>query len=385
MNLVFLSPHFPPNFENFCLRLRELGGTVLGIADAPWDDLTPQLRHGLSEYYRCDLNDYDQLVRALGYFTHRHGRLSRIESHNEFWLETEARLRLDFHLVGPSPAEVASFTLKSRMKEVFRAAGVAVAPGAVVHTLAEADSFAAQTGYPLIAKPDRGVGAADTRKLSNRNELADFFSRKPPCDYLLEGFVRGELHSFDGLVDHRGEVVFCASHVFSQGIMETVNEDRDLFYYSQRAIPADLETAGRRVVAAYGLREKFFHLEFFRTPAGELVGIEVNMRPPGGLTMDMFNYANDIDLYREWAKVVLGKGPPVEYQRPWHCAYAGRKAGKGYRLGHGQLLGELGALIVHHEPISSTFRAALGDYGYLLRAPQLDTLLAAGHLIQQPC
>jgi len=383
MNLVFLSPHFPPNFENFCLRLRELGGTVLGIADAPWEALSPRLRQGLSEYYRCDLNDYDQLVRALGYFTHRHGRLSRIESHNEFWLETEARLRLDFHLVGPTPAEVAGFTLKSRMKEVFREAGVAVAPGEVCRSLAAAEAFAARTGYPLIAKPDRGVGAADTRKLGSQEELAAFFAGKPPLDYILEGFVQGELHSFDGLVNHKGEIVFCASHVFSQGIMETVNEDRDLFYYSQREIPADLEAAGRRVMEIYALREKFFHLEFFRTPDGELVGIEVNMRPPGGLTMDMFNYANDIDLYREWAQVVLGNGPELKYHRPWHCAYAGRKAGRRYRLGHEQLLGELGALVVHHEPISSTFRAALGDYGYLLRAPQLDTLLEAGRKIQQ--
>ena len=78
MNVVFLSPHFPPHLYLFCARLRELGATVLGIADAPWESLRPELRDALTEYYRVpDLHDEDALVRALGYFTHRHGKLDR--------------------------------------------------------------------------------------------------------------------------------------------------------------------------------------------------------------------------------------------------------------------------------------------------------------------
>jgi hypothetical protein len=37
---------------------------------------------------------------------------------------------------------------------------------------------------------------------------------------------------------------------------------------------------------------------------------------------------------------------------------------------------ELGPALVHHAPISSAFSAAMGDYGYLVRAPELATLLA---------
>lgn len=52
MNVVFLSPHFPPNFYNFCVRLREAGANVLGLADAPYESLRPELKSALTEYYR---------------------------------------------------------------------------------------------------------------------------------------------------------------------------------------------------------------------------------------------------------------------------------------------------------------------------------------------
>ena len=101
MNIVFLSPHFPPNFYPFCVHLRRLGANVLGIADQSYEHLRPELRQALTEYYRVDdLHNYDQLVRAFGYFTHHYGKLNRLDSHNEYWLETEARLRDDFNIPG---------------------------------------------------------------------------------------------------------------------------------------------------------------------------------------------------------------------------------------------------------------------------------------------
>lgn len=101
MNIVFLSPHFPPNFFNFCLRLREQGANVMGIADQHYDELRPELKQAMSEYYCVsDMHNYDELIRAIGYFTYRHSKMDRIDSQNEYWLETEARLRTDFNIPG---------------------------------------------------------------------------------------------------------------------------------------------------------------------------------------------------------------------------------------------------------------------------------------------
>jgi hypothetical protein len=384
MKFVFLSPHFPPNYFQFGVRLAELGVDVLGIADEPFDNLRPELRAALREYYRVvDMHSYDELLRALGHFTCRYGKLDRIESHNEYWLETEALLRTDFNIPGIRAGEIGQIKHKSLMKKVFIKAGVAVAEGRVVRSAAEARRLIARVGYPVVAKPDVGVGAARTYKLHSAAELDAFFGQKPPVDYIMEQFIRGDIYSFDGLTDREGRIVFRTAHRYSQGIMETVNNDDLIYYYSLREIPADLEAAGRATVRAFDVRERFFHLEFFRTADGGLVALEVNMRPPGGLTTDMFNYANDIDIYREWANVVAFGRFTAEAARPYHCCYVGRKLNRAYAHSHEQALAFGGARICHHEPINGVFSAALGDYGYLVRAPELDDVLEVVRYVQK--
>src|SRR3990172_5422052 len=99
MNFVFLSPHFPPNYYQFAVALRNNGVNVLGLADEKYESLRPELKAALNEYYYVgDMHDYNELVRALGYFTHRYGKLDRIDWHSEYWLQTEAPPRPGFHL-----------------------------------------------------------------------------------------------------------------------------------------------------------------------------------------------------------------------------------------------------------------------------------------------
>ncbi len=377
MNVVLLSPYFPSNFYNFAVALHRWDVNVLAIGDMPYDDLRPTLRDALTEYYLVnDLHDYDKLVRACGYFTHRYGKLDRFESHNEYWLEMDARIRTDFNLPGPKIEDMAQVKYKSKMKRVFEQAGVTVAPGRVVRSMDEAEVFLDEVGYPVVAKPDNGVGAAATYKIRDEADLETFFAEKPPLDYFMEGFISGDLYSFDGLTDQDGEIVFYTSHYFNRGIMEVVNEGLDMYYYSLRELPTDLEEAGFRTVQAFGLRERFFHIEFFRTAEG-LVALELNMRPPGGLTVDMFNYANDISLYQQWANVVVNNTFTADYTRPYHCAYVGRKWHRNHCLSHDDLLAEYPDLLVHHEPIDAMLAPAIGEYGYLLRSPDLDVLQAA--------
>lgn len=76
MNLVFISPNFPTYYWNFCKSLRERGVTVLGIGDAPYDDLVSETRESLVEYYRVNnLQNYDEVYRAMGFFIGKYGRI----------------------------------------------------------------------------------------------------------------------------------------------------------------------------------------------------------------------------------------------------------------------------------------------------------------------
>lgn len=385
MNFVYLSPHFPPNYINFSIRLNALGVNVLGLADESYDNLPGNLKPVLREYYRVDnMHNYDSLLRALGHFTHRHGKIDRIESHNEYWLETDARLRTDFNIPGINAENILKIKRKSLMKEIYVKAGINVARGRVVRTLAEAKALISETKYPVVAKPDIGVGALQTYKIHDDKELEKFFAEKPKSDYIMEEFVDGVIHSFDGIVDRDGKIVFYTAHKYSDGVMEVVNNDDLVYYYSLREIPPDLEDAGRRTLKAFDVRERFFHLEFFRSRSdGKLIALEVNMRPPGGFTTDMFNYANDIDVYSEWANIVVNNEFKAVFSRPYHCCYVSRKYNRSYKYSHEQILSRTGPMLCEHGHVSGVFSSALGNYGYIIRSKDQGEILDVISYIQK--
>ena len=375
-NIVILSPHFPPHYHRFWRHVKQAGGQALGIGDEPHESLSGETRSALTEYYHLpNMHDYDALLRACGYYTHRYGRIDRFDSLNEYWLATEARIRDDFNIPGVRSAEIDFIRRKSRMKERFRAAGVPVARGRVVRAPEEARALIAETGYPVIAKPDAGVGALNTYRIDCEADLESFFRSKPAVDYLMEEFVTGTIHSFDGLADGDGKPIFFTGHVFSQGIMETVNEARHIYYYSMREIPASLEDAGRRCLSAFGVRERFFHIEFFLTAPGTYVALEVNMRPPGGFTTDMFNYGADIDIYRAWAELMVHQRSGLSYERRYHCCYASRKRIYAYTFSHNDVLSRYGHLMLQVESVPGVFSSALGDVGYIFRSASLDQVM----------
>jgi hypothetical protein len=383
VNVVFLSPHFPLNFWQFVARLRDAGANALAIGDEPWERLRPELRDAVAEYYRVtDMHRYDELLRGMGFLTFRHGKIDRLDSMSEYWLATEARLREDFNVPGLRPAELAVIQRKTGMKGFFAKAGVAAAPALLVRDRDEARAFAARAGFPLVAKPDVGVGASRTFRVETAADLEAFLAAPPAVDYVLEGFVDGDIVTYDGLADRDGRVVFDASLRYSRGIMDVVNEDADVWYHAAREIEPDLLDAGRRLVRAFDVRERFFHIEFFRRRDGSLAALEVNVRPPGGMTVDMWNFQNDADLYRAWAELLVHGNVAQRFERPWAVAYVGRKDRFRYRLSQAEVLTRFRSLLVHHEAVNDVFSAAIGNYGFILRSPRVSDLAEAAAEIQ---
>jgi len=384
MNVVFLSPHFPSHYSRFCLNLKAAGANALGVGDEPFDNLSQEVRSTLTEYYQVnDMHDYDALVRACGFFTHRYGKIDRLDSLNEYWLSIEARLRDDFNILGVRGSDIDFIRRKSRMKVKFSEAGVPVARGQVVQTVDDAHALILETGYPVIAKPDVGVGALATYRLNSSQDTNTFFENKSDTDYIMEEFISGSIYSFDGLADRNGNPVFYTAHKFSQGIMETVNEANHLYYYSLRDIPESLEKIGRACLKAFEVRERFFHIEFFQTAAGQYVALEVNMRPPGGFTTDMFNYACDIDIYRIWSELLVQQKTEFKYKREYHCCYASRKFNRSYAHRHEDILSRYGDFMVQIESVPGVFSSALGDIGYIFRSKSMDQILEIVNYVHQ--
>jgi len=384
MNVLFISPAFPPQFFRFCTALRAHGINVLGMGDTPPHELNHELRAALGEYVHVpDLDaHYDSAMRATAYLISKHGRLSRIESHNEHWLTLEGRLREDFNVEGPKPETLKRWRAKSSMGELFASLGVPGPVGHVYSTPEAARAFAKQHGYPLIFKPNTGVGAARTFKVNSEAGL-DEVLKEPLAGYLVQPFITGTIVSYDGLADDQGRIVFETSHEYSSGIMEVVNHKLDVSYWNVREIPAQLKDYGRRTVAGFGVKGRFFHIEFFRLADGTHRALEINVRPPGGFTTDMMNYSADIDVYDLWARMVAGQDVSTFTWTPkYHVLHASRRDDRHYVANLEAMQTYLGDRLLWERRMPGALAAAMGEHVIMLRHPDLAQVKKDAQFIQ---
>ncbi len=222
MNFIFISPHFPVNNSNFCVQLKANGINVLGIGDAEYDSLVLDLRNALTEYYRVDnMEDYDQMLRAVAYFTFKYGKIDWLESNNEYWLEQDARLREDFNIGnGFRPCDIAQIKSKYKMKEKYRNMGIPAPACILADDWEQAQLFMNEYGLPLILKPDSGVGAQSTYTIGRKEDLEEFFEQAHGQKFVLEQFVEGEICSYDAVINSKGEPIFETGNITPVSIMD---------------------------------------------------------------------------------------------------------------------------------------------------------------------
>ncbi len=371
-NVVFISPNFPTNYWQFCRELKDNGLRVLGIGDQPYDELSWELRDSLDEYYKVDtLEDYDSVYRAAAFFIHKYGRIHWLESNNEYWLERDAQLRTDLHITsGFQIEDIPRIKYKSKMKEFYQAAGIPTARYHLVATKAGCQAFIREVGYPVVVKPDNGVGASDTHKLSSPQDLEDFLSRRDPdVSYIMEEFIHAEVNSYDAIIDSKGEPIFETGNVTPMSIMDIVNEEDNSIYYIVKDLPEDTRRAGRATVKSFGVKSRFVHFEFFRLTQdqagmgrkGDVVALEVNMRPCGGFSPDMMDFANSTNVYKIWADMIAFDRSTLEPGPHAFCAYAGRRDGKPFSYSQDEILARYAEEMRMVERIPDVLSGAMGN------------------------
>ena len=374
MNFIFISPNFPHTYWQFCECLNRNGIRVLGIGDSPYDSLEAPLKAALTEYYRVSsLEDYDQVYRAVAFFAFKYGRIDWIESMNEYWLEQDARLRTDFNVTtGIQSDRIGFIKEKSLMKQLYQKAKIPTARQSIVSTREAGRSFIDSVGYPVIVKPNIGVGATNTWKLENDRDFEVFFDNLPEAPYVMEEFIEGIICSYDAILDSGCEPLFESMTVWPP-VMDIVNKDLDLMYYTCPEVPESLRMLGRRTVKAFGVDRRFVHLEFFRlTKArkglgeiGDFVALEVNMRPAGGYTPDMMNYAHTTDVYQIYADMVaFDSSRKTEGPEHFYCVYASRKDGHTYSHTHEEIMARYGGDLVMQEEMPPMNWPQMGRYMY---------------------
>lgn len=383
MNFIFISPQFPSTYWNFCDRLHRNKVNVLGIGDCPYDALDWRLKKVLTEYYKVEnLGDYGSVFRGVAFFSYKYGKIDWLESNNEFWLEQDARLRTDFHITtGIGTEGIARFKSKFRMKEFYKKAGVPSARCLRVTSPEEVRHFLSEVGYPVIVKPEIGVGAADTWKLSDEAELEKFLSLPLKVPYVIEEFVEGNIYSYDAIIDSHCRPLFESMSVFPPSIMDIVLKKDDLAYYTAAETDKSLAAYGRASVAAFEVRSRFVHLEFFRLTkdkpglgyTGDFVGLEVNMRPAGGYTPDMMDFAHNTDVYQIWADMVTQDCrvlPPTGNDH--FCVYVSRRDCHEYVHSHEEILKKYGKQIVMCDRMPEILSDDMGNQMYTANAESAE-------------
>ena len=99
----------------------------------------------------------------------------------------------------------------------------------------------------------------------------------------------------------------------------------------------------------------------------------------------MMNFANDINIYQEWANMIVqGKFNTAIYDqnlRKYYCAFVGRRKSRQYNLSHEEVIDRCGRFIAAHESLPAVYSQAMGDYFYLIRSPEYDEIAEARKLI----
>ena len=386
MNFIFISPNFPSIYSHFVKSLHDRGVTVLGIGDTPYDNLNTECKENLTEYCFCsDLGNLQWMKNTVNYLKDKYGPISFLESNNEFWLESDAKLREFADVInGLRPADMEAIKYKSKMKANFLKAGCKVARYILVENIEQCEKFIEEVGYPVFTKPDNGVGAAATYKIKNHDELVNFINTKPNVIYIMEEFIDGNLISFDGICDDNSDVVIAVNETFPVPIAEIVNEGGECYYYANAEMPDSFRELGKRVVKAFGIKKRCFHIEFFSLKQdkkglgkkGDIIGLEVNMRSPGGHTPDLICIALGANYYDVYADVIVHNASTLCDGAIHKIAFAGARQDKvTYALSDSQILANYKDNIVTFGKYPPEIARAMGDRFFFGRFDSIDEAL----------
>lgn len=311
MNVIFVEPVFPHNQREFVRALAEVGANVIGIGERPPGYLDDEMKSWLAAYEQIrSVVHENSLLEAVRKIQSRIW-VDRLEATIEAHIMPVARVREARNIPGTSVRTAWLCRDKPAMKQALRDAGVPCAQSTSADTLAEVREFAERVGYPLILKPRDAAGASGTFKVDNDPELEAAVRRsglERGASIAVEEFIEGH----EGFIDTlcvRGEVI----HEFITHYYPNVLEAMRMRWISPQMVATNRIAAGgydevkamtRKVIRLFDIGTSATHMEWFYGPKG-LKFSEIGCRPPGVGQWDVYNAANDFDLYREWAMAIV--------------------------------------------------------------------------------
>jgi len=97
-----------------------------------------------------------------------------------------------------------------------------------------------------------------------------------------------------------------------------------------------------------------------------VIGLEVNMRPCGGFTPEMYNYSNETDVYKIWADMICFNASTKPIGNHHYTAFTGRRDGKTYKMDHDAIMAKYGSRMVMQSRIPDALSGAMGNIMYVV-------------------
>ncbi len=393
-NFIFISPNFPDVYYKFVTELKKQGFNVLGIGDGPYYEIPEQLKKDITEYYYVgSLSNFDDVCRAVEFFINKYGEIEYLESNNEYWLMQDALLREKYNIKnGLRPNNMDLIKFKSKMKQGFQKAGVKVARYVIANDINTCLDFIKEVDYPVFVKPDNGVGACNSYAIKNEEELISFFNSKDETTYIMEEFLEGEIVTFDGICDDESNVIISFQEHFPISNADVVNLNIDDFYYAQCEFDEEFKKMGQRLIKAFNLKKRCFHIEFFKLSKdkkglankNEIVGIEVNMRPPGGNTPEILSMALNASFYDCYAQIMANNKVDLNLDDKKYISISvARKDHFNYVHHHDIIMSTFSNNVLEHGRYNKEIALNMGDEYYFAKFDNVEDALKFQKFVQE--
>jgi len=350
MNVLMLSPGFPAEMSFFTQGLAAVGARVIGVGDQYRSTIPHEALAALSDYVEVNFANPDDVISRVRDAL-RGQQIDRVESLWEPLMFLAARLREAFGVPGMTVEQTVPFRDKEIMKQVLDRNGIRTPHHYRATTSAQVREAAEAIGFPIIVKPIAGAGSADTYRVESRDDLEKTLPALRHIPELsVEEFIDAEEFTFD-TVCANGQILYHNICWYRPRPLIA----RQLEWISPQAIAlkdpdvAHLQAGvqmGAAVIEAMGFRDGFTHMEWFLKEDGEAVFGEIGARPPGARTVDLMNYATEMNLFVGWAEAVCHGRLSQPVTRPYNAVSIFKRAqGQGViqRIeGLGPLMADIG-------------------------------------------
>jgi phosphoribosylaminoimidazole carboxylase (NCAIR synthetase) len=321
MHVLFVEPKFPYNQRQFVRGLHAVGARVTGIGEAPVEALDGELKGWLHAYEQVPSVVHEGAMLETVRRIQKREWVDRLEATVEAHILPVAKVREACAIPGTSVRTAFLCRDKPAMKDALREAGVPCAQSKGVASAQELRMFAAEVGYPLILKPRSAAGASGTVRVDNDRELESAIVDQRidrGASVAAEEFIEGHEAFYDTLSIGGRVVHEFVSHYYP-GVLEAMRTrwiSPQIVTTNRVDAPgyAEVREMGQKVISALGIGTSATHMEWFFGPKG-LKFSEIGCRPPGVGVWDLYQAANDFDIYREWAHAVVHGQPSQKPSR----------------------------------------------------------------------